>query len=134
MKMTPSKSNWLNCSLVCLLLLAPVLANAAELIRGPYLQTGTEEGVTIRWRSDVPTDSKVEYGDAPGNLSFSAVIGESATDHVVSLSGLDAGTTYFYNVGSTTQVLAGGDLQHSFKSIYNFLNILFYIFNTFTRS
>ena len=116
MKMTPSKTNWLHCALVCLLFLAPVLANAAELTRGPYLQTGTEEGVTIRWRSDEPTDSKVEYGDAPGNLSLSAVIEESVTDHVVPLTGLDAGTTFFYNVGSTTQVLAGGDSKHSFKT------------------
>ncbi len=114
--MTPSKTNWLNCSLLCLLLLAPVLAHAEELTRGPYLQTGTQEGVTIRWRSDQPTDSKVEYGDAPGNLSLSAVIAESVTDHVVTLAGLDAGTTYFYNVGSTTQVLAGGDSQHSFTT------------------
>jgi hypothetical protein len=114
--MTLSKMNWLNCSLVCLLLLAPVLANAVELTRGPYLQMGTTEGVTIRWRSDEPTDSKVEYGDAPGNLSLSMAIGESVTDHVVSLAGLDAGTTYFYNVGSTTEVLAGGDSKHSFKT------------------
>ena len=114
--MTPSRTNWLYGSLVCLLLLAPVLAHAAELIRGPYLQMGTTEGVTIRWRSDEPTDSKVEYGGAPGNLSLSAVIGESVIDHVVALTGLDAGTTYFYNVGSTTQVLAGGNSKHSFKT------------------
>jgi hypothetical protein len=29
----------------------------AMVIRGPYLQAGTSEGVTIRWRTDAPTDT-----------------------------------------------------------------------------
>jgi len=114
--MNLSRTSWLNCCLIFFVFLTPALVSAEELTRGPYLQTGTEEGVTIRWRSDEPTDSKVEYGNAPGNLSQSAVTGESVTDHVVTLTGLDAGTIYFYNVGSTTQVLAGGDSKHSFKT------------------
>jgi hypothetical protein len=115
--MNLSRTAWRNCFLVCFILLIPVVASAEELLRGPYLQMGTQEGVTIRWRSDQPTDSKVEYGDGPANLTHSVIIAESVIDHVVTLTGLDAGTTYFYNVGSTTgPPLAGGDSKHFFKT------------------
>ena len=30
----------------------------AKLIRGPYLQMVNEEGATLRWRTDIPTNSK----------------------------------------------------------------------------
>src|SRR4051794_25622211 len=38
------------------------LPTVASLKRGPYLQIGTPTCMTIRWRTDLPTDSRVQYG------------------------------------------------------------------------
>jgi len=35
---------------------------AADIVRGPYLQNATPNGVTIKWRTDVNETSKVWYG------------------------------------------------------------------------
>ena len=75
-----------------------VLVDAEELTRGPYLQMGTPEGVTIRWRSDVPADSLVEYGDAPGNLDLNLQ---------VDLAALEGRQTEMFHQGGTGQYEPG---------------------------
>ena len=100
------------------ILLAPWSSQlfAAELVRGPYLQLGTPTSVTVKWRTDVPTDSLVRYGfDAsdPGDL----VIGYNlTTEHEVTLADLAPDTKYFYSVGSTEQMLAGGEPTFYFRT------------------
>src|SRR5438105_6837595 len=37
------------------------LPAAPSIRRGPYLQMGTPSGVTVRWRTDLPTNSRVQY-------------------------------------------------------------------------
>jgi hypothetical protein len=87
---------------------------AIALVRQPYLQTGTPTSMTVCWRTDTATDSRVRYGDGPVNLTETVTDGTLATDHFVEISGLTAGTTYFYDIGTTTAVLAGGDSDHYF--------------------
>jgi hypothetical protein len=82
--------------------------------RGPYLQLGTDSEITVRWRTDVATDSRVSYGTDFGNLSLVEDDPTSTTEHVVTLGMLSADTTYYYAVGTATTVLAGGDAQHFF--------------------
>jgi hypothetical protein len=82
-------------------------AECAELIRGPYLQMGTPTGVTVRWRTDEPTESIVRYGVASDNLHLVASHPELKTEHVVKLSGLNAATRYFYSVGDLSENFAG---------------------------
>ncbi|MHC4429991.1 MAG: metallophosphoesterase, partial [Planctomycetota bacterium] len=82
--------------------------------RGPYLQLGTDSGIIVRWRTDVPTDSRVSYGTDPGSLNLVEDDVASTTEHVVVLEMLSADATYYYAVGTTTTVLAGGDPQHFF--------------------
>src|SRR6185436_20260408 len=78
--------------------------------RGPYLQIGTPAGVTVRWRTSLPTDSRVQYGLDPTNLTDSASDDAVTTDHIVTLSGLLPDTKYHYAVGSnTTNFSAGAD-------------------------
>jgi hypothetical protein len=50
-------------------LVAAQTASAVTLTRGPYLNTPTPNGITIRWRTDVPTSSRVKVGPAPGSLT-----------------------------------------------------------------
>ncbi|MFT5857404.1 MAG: hypothetical protein ACI8XO_004665, partial [Verrucomicrobiales bacterium] len=43
-------------------------AGSATVLRGPYLQNGKPDGVSIMWRTDNFTDGRVWYGDSPSNL------------------------------------------------------------------
>ncbi len=94
---------------------APVSADP-QLIRGPYLQSCTPSQVTFRWRTDVSSDSEVRYGFNPSNLDKSVTDKSSVTEHVITVTGLSPGTLYYYSVGTTTKVLAGGDSDHFAKT------------------
>ena len=87
---------------------------AASVTRGPYLQVGTPSSMVIRWRTDVPTDSRLMYGAAPGTLIWLREDAAAATEHQIKLDGLLPDTKYYYSVGTTTQTLAGGDANHYF--------------------
>lgn len=91
-------------------------ASAAVLVRQPYLQKGTPTAMTICWRTNIATDSVVHYGASPGTLDQTASNAALVVDHFVTINGLSPGTTYYYDVGSSTQVLAGGDAQHYFAT------------------
>ena len=91
-----------------LLIGAALNATAADLQRGPYLQTPTSTSMVLKWRTDVITESVVRYGDAPGNLISTASSVVMVTEHAVTVSGLDPDTRYYYSVGSSTETLSGG--------------------------
>lgn len=81
---------------------------SATVTRGPYLQKATQDKVIIRWRTDVATDSKVSYGISPANLSSSEVSTTFTTEHEVELTNLTVNSTYYYNLGSNSQVMTSG--------------------------
>jgi len=66
---------------------------AAQLVRGPYLQAATSDGVTVRWRTDVPTGSVVMYGTHSSDFP-PASDPTPTTEHAVRLSGLSPATRY----------------------------------------
>lgn len=84
--------------------------------RGPYLQRGTPDEVTIHWLTDVPTESRVWIGPDPGSLAVWTTDTALVTTHVVRVTGLAADTEYAYGVGHGTQVLSGGDADHVFRT------------------
>ena len=90
------------------------LLSAQQVVRGPYLQLGTPTSIEIRWRTDLPTTSRVRYGASPGNLLQSVQDTVATTEHRLTLTGLTPDTKYFYAVGTATTVLAGDDAQHFF--------------------
>ncbi|MFT5138455.1 MAG: PKD repeat protein [Rhodothermales bacterium] len=85
------------------------------LVRGPYLQMQTDDGVTIHWRTDTATDSVVRYGDAPGNLTNTVTDPASVVDHAVVLGGLGANQQYWYSVGDSIAPI-GGDASYHFTT------------------
>jgi hypothetical protein len=99
---------WVKAGVVVVALAPPAVVEAAVVTRGPYLQMGTATTVTVRWRTDTPTDSRVRYGASPASLNAFVDLAPATTEHQVSLAGLVAGTRYFYSVGSTSTTLAGG--------------------------
>lgn len=87
---------------------------AASITRGPYLQRGAPDQVTIRWRTGVPTDSRVRWGADPASLADVADDPATTTEHEVTIANLAPATRYFYSVGTTSGPLAGGDSSHAF--------------------
>ena len=101
-------------ALALLWVLVTAAAEAAVLTRGPYLQLGTPTSIVVRWRTDAATDSRVLFGAQPGALSSAVLDPTGTTEHVVTLTGLSPATTYYYAVGTSTEVLAGDDADHVF--------------------
>jgi hypothetical protein len=86
----------------------------ATLLRGAYLQKLSPVSITIRWRTNIPTNSAVQYG---ADLTYgSTVLDETLTsEHIVTLTGLTPSKKYFYTIGSSTQTLQG-DLRNNFST------------------
>src|SRR5258706_5346692 len=82
------------CVLV-LILLSAQSALSVQLLRGPYLQLSTASNVTIRWRTDTLTDSRVQYGTNVNSLNMLAENPASLTNHEVRLKNLLSSTTYY---------------------------------------
>ncbi len=95
---------------------------AVDLVRGPYLQSGSPTTAVVRWRGDVAADSQVRYGLAPEKLESSAEVPGTRTEHTVLLSGLTPNTKYYYAIGRTdpalgTFVQVAGDADHFFVTL-----------------
>src|SRR2546425_6379481 len=84
-----------------------VLAATVTVTRGPYLQTGSSSSVTVRWRTDVSTDSCVRYGTSLSSLTGQTCVTTSTTEHIVKLSSLSANTQYYYSIGTSAGSIAG---------------------------
>ncbi len=87
---------------------------AQNVLRGPYLQVGTPTSINVRWRTDVSTNSRVNYGLTSGSHTFSVENSTLTTEHEVTLSGLTPYTKYYYSIGTTSAILAGDDSSHHF--------------------
>lgn len=103
-------------SSLLVLALVPAQAFAAVVTRGPYLQRSASDSMVVRWRTDVATDSRLYYGPAPGALT-SFIDGADVTkDHELTVTGLDPTSTYTYAIASSSEVLAGDDDAHHFRT------------------
>lgn len=92
-------------------IMQPLLAQ--RVIRGPYLQQPTADGITIRWRTDVPTSSRVLYYAASDSTKFFNKNDEvQTTEHSVTLTQLPTDTKYFYRVGTPQQILVQNANQY----------------------
>ncbi|WNM58153.1 FG-GAP-like repeat-containing protein [Candidatus Nitrospira allomarina] len=111
-------------SLACLLflLVASVVPAVAAVVRQPYLQLVTPTSITIVWRTDLNSadNSQVKYGTVSGSLTQTATgtavtrSGLNVKDHIVTITGLTAGTKYFYNFGTATNGIQGGGTTNHF--------------------
>jgi len=82
---------------------------STRITRGPYLQAGAATQMVVRWRTDVATNSRVQYGVDAGHLALVADDPAATTEHEVKLTGLAPGTKYYYAVGTTDGRLANGN-------------------------
>ena len=86
-----------------------ILTQAQNLVRGPYLQSPGPNSIIIRWRTDVPGNSRVTYGTSFGATDFTADEATVTTEHRIKLTGLTPHTMYYYKIGSAANVLRGPD-------------------------
>ena len=100
-------------ALLFLMLFAVLTAQAQTVVRGPYLQSPTQDGIIVMWRSSVATNSVVWYGTDSTQLNQSAAGNNNATDHTVAITGLSPYTKYYYAVGAAAPY-GGGTGQHYF--------------------
>lgn len=97
--------------LLLLLMVLPLFGQT--IIRLPYLQKGTETGVTIKWRTDVDDTSVIEYSTDITFATYSTLSDATLkTDHEIDITGLAPGTVYYYRIGT------GGSLLSSSADIY----------------
>lgn len=89
---------------------------AQSVIRGPYLQSPTENTIVIKWRTDATCNSKVNYGTSLGSLNQTASSSVPKTDHTITLTDLLPATTYYYEVGSTTSIFTTASASYRFKT------------------
>jgi predicted MPP superfamily phosphohydrolase len=94
-------------SFVVALMLNGVFLQAQTLTRGPYLQVGKQDSITIRWRTNTTSNSKVTWGTVFGTYpnSLTQDVSTTVTEHIVRIGGLSADTKYWYTIGTTTLVL-----------------------------
>ncbi|HKX99799.1 MAG TPA: metallophosphoesterase family protein [Steroidobacteraceae bacterium] len=93
---------------VAILLASGATVHAEELARGPYLQNISSDAATLRWRTDVASDSRVWIGARPDSLSVAATAGDRGRNHELRITGLEPGTRYYYAIGSGAAQLASG--------------------------
>ncbi len=84
--------------------------------REPYLNSGTENSMVIKWQTDVACDGKISYGTSLSNLNMSESVYPYTTDHEITISGLLPGTKYYYTVGTSGNVLSAASSIQYFKT------------------
>ncbi len=87
-----------------------------SLYREPYIQLTTPTTAIIKWKTDAPTDSKVEYGPSPSNFVFTESTPTPTMNHEVELTGLTPDTKYYYSVGNSMVDFTTPSGTHFFKT------------------
>jgi hypothetical protein len=95
-------------SLLVIIGLASFANAAVNILRGPYLQSGSPTNITVRWRTDTVTNGMVRYGTNSSVLNQLALGSDQGIEHLVPIQNLSADTKYYFEAGSFTESLAGG--------------------------
>ena len=86
------------------------------LIRGPYLQQPTAKSVVVRWRTDMPTNSQINFGVNLNSKRQFVVNSDLTTEHILKVENLEADTKYYYEVSGNNKFL-GGDSNYYFQTV-----------------
>ena len=79
--------------------------------------SATTSNSQVVWTTNVPADSSVDYGLTASYGNSTPVDSAMVTSHQIALSGLVAGTTYYYQVNSTdSKSNHGKSGGHTFKT------------------
>ena len=79
-----------------------------RLARGPYLQCGSPSRMVVRWRTDWPCGTYLEYGTELDEQGGSISEPTAKTEHEVTLNNLSADTVHYYSIRTERNYLATG--------------------------
>ena len=88
----------------------------ANFQRGPFIQNASTSSIQISWKTPVPAIGRVDFGFDPG-LGLSIGDDAVATNHIVTLTNLQAGSTYFYRVVSSGEGCTAVSSGASFRTL-----------------
>ncbi|MEO2092690.1 MAG: metallophosphoesterase family protein, partial [bacterium] len=91
-------------------------SNSTLVSRGPYLQQASSTAQVVRWRTTSSSTGRVWIGSSPSTLGVWVDDTITSNLHAVEVSGLQPATRYYYAVGTTAGILAGGDIEHTFRT------------------
>jgi len=77
------------------------LSAQAPTARGPIIEIADSNSATVVWSTEQPSAGRVWYGDDPGDLTQIAEDNSRGTEHRVRLEGLQANSTYFFQIDSS---------------------------------
>lgn len=89
---------------------------SANIIRGPYLQSITQNSAIVRWRTDQPTSSQVSWGNTLNNQANSITDTNKVIEHELLIKNLQTKHTYFYQVGEINN-LQGPNPEQYIKTL-----------------
>jgi hypothetical protein len=69
------------------------------------IQKGTTNSMVVRWRTETPTESIIDYSTTLGYLNHRVSDLTSKTEHEIEITGLSANTKYYYRISSLSEVL-----------------------------
>lgn len=98
-----------------LILVAPMVAQNVNLVRGPYLQKGSETSMVISCRASQTTPITVNYGTDPNSLVQTVSV-PSATNHEITISGLSPDTRYYYELTDGSNALTTASTDYYFQT------------------
>jgi acid phosphatase type 7 len=90
--------------------------NSTYISRGPYLQMGTTNSMQVRYRTNLATTSKINYGTDPNNLNSQVSDNIAKTEHVVDLINLIPNTKYYYNIANSSEIIQSSALHYFYTA------------------
>ena len=91
-------------------------SGVAVVTRGPYLQQATDTSMIVRWRTNIATTSTIDYGTTQASLNYSKTETTSTIEHSIFINSLNANTTYYYQIRTTTDTLIFPSSSTYFKT------------------
>jgi hypothetical protein len=88
----------------------------ANFQRGPFIQNATTSSVQVIWRTPVAADGVVEFGTNQ-DLGLQTTESILTTNHMVTLTNLQAGAQYYYRIHSTTGLVSAVSAISSFRAL-----------------
>jgi len=88
--------------------------NTWHIIEGPRVKSCGRDSVVIYFRTIESCNGRVDYGLAPNNYTWT-VSDTAATEHSFTLTGLMAGTTYYYRVVASGPGRSDYAVERSFR-------------------
>lgn len=89
---------------------------AAIITRGPYLQSANDTSLIVRWRTNIPTQSIIDYGPTTSSLTNTVSDMTLKTEHIMEVNQLTANTQYYYQIRNTADTIVFPSSDLYFKT------------------